>query len=102
MDVTPSTPGKRSRAKAKEPATEKVAKPVITAKKPRARKRAVETVSEGTTTEALVTAAPSVDEIQGMIATAAYYLAAERNFTPGRELDDWLEAERRIHATLFG
>jgi hypothetical protein len=37
-----------------------------------------------------------------MIAMAAYYLAAERNFSPGRELEDWLEAERRIHATLFG
>jgi hypothetical protein len=29
------------------------------------------------------------------IAVAAYFLAAERNFEPGRELDDWLEAERR-------
>jgi len=46
--------------------------------------------------------APSTDELQGMIATAAYYLAAERNFSPGRELDDWLEAERRIRSTLFG
>ena len=29
------------------------------------------------------------------VAVAAYFLAAERNFEPGRELDDWLEAERR-------
>ncbi|TRZ67534.1 MAG: DUF2934 domain-containing protein [Rhodocyclaceae bacterium] len=27
------------------------------------------------------------------IATAAYYKAAARSFSPGRELDDWLEAE---------
>jgi hypothetical protein len=33
-----------------------------------------------------------------MIATAAYYLAERRNFEPGHELDDWLEAERQIHA----
>jgi len=43
---------------------------------------------------------PNADELRGMIETAAYYLAAERNFSPGRELDDWLEAERRIRATL--
>lgn len=28
---------------------------------------------------------------------AAYVLASERGFEPGRELDDWLEAERRFH-----
>lgn len=27
------------------------------------------------------------------IATAAYFLASARGFTPGRELDDWLAAE---------
>jgi hypothetical protein len=37
-----------------------------------------------------------------MIATAAYYLAAARNFTPGHELDDWLEAERSVRAKLYG
>jgi hypothetical protein len=35
-------------------------------------------------------------DLTGTIATAAFYLAAERNFAPGHELDDWLEAERRI------
>jgi hypothetical protein len=102
MDVTPSTPGRRSRAKTKEPAVEKIAKPTVTAKKPRSRKRAEQTATASAETEAVVTATPSADELQGMIATAAYYLAAERHFSPGRELDDWLEAERRIHATLFG
>lgn len=27
------------------------------------------------------------------IATAAYYKAASRGFAPGKEIDDWLEAE---------
>lgn len=27
------------------------------------------------------------------IATAAYYKAASRDFVPGQEIDDWLEAE---------
>ena len=30
------------------------------------------------------------------VATAAYYLAEKRGFTPGNEIDDWLEAEREI------
>jgi hypothetical protein len=28
----------------------------------------------------------------------AYTIAEEHGFTPGRELDDWLEAERRVDA----
>lgn len=32
------------------------------------------------------------------IAVAAYYRAQARNFAPGYELKDWLEAEREIHA----
>ena len=39
--------------------------------------------------------APPTD-LTATIATAAFYLAAQRNFAPGHELDDWLEAERRI------
>jgi hypothetical protein len=35
-----------------------------------------------------------------MIATAAYYLAERRNFTPGCELEDWLAAEKQIKASL--
>lgn len=34
--------------------------------------------------------------LQAMIATAAYYLAEQRNFTPGSELQDWLAAEQFI------
>ena len=44
-----------------------------------------------------MTAEPPVD-MSGIIATTAFYLAAERDFAPGRELDDWLEAERRVRA----
>lgn len=32
------------------------------------------------------------------IATAAYYRAQTRGFSPGSELIDWLEAEREIDA----
>ena len=30
------------------------------------------------------------------IAVAAYYNAETRGFSPGRELDDWLDAEKQI------
>ena len=43
---------------------------------------------------------PAPEDVGAMIATAAYYLAAARNFSPGHELDDWLEAERTVHARL--
>jgi hypothetical protein len=35
-----------------------------------------------------------------MIAEHAYYLAAERGFSPGNELDDWLAAEVAIDRQL--
>ncbi|MGB7932304.1 MAG: DUF2934 domain-containing protein [Gammaproteobacteria bacterium] len=34
------------------------------------------------------------------IATAAYYRAQIRGFSPGGELNDWLEAERQINAPV--
>lgn len=37
-----------------------------------------------------------MEDMNGMIATAAYYLAERRNFAPGHELDDWLEAEQQL------
>ncbi len=37
-----------------------------------------------------------------MIAVAAYFLAEKRNFIGGRELDDWLTAERDIDAAQPG
>jgi hypothetical protein len=37
-----------------------------------------------------------------MIADAAYFLAEQRGFRPGHELDDWLSAERQIEALLQG
>ena len=102
MEVNTGTPAKRSRAKVKSAATEEK-KPTVAVKKARAPKK----VSVATTItvtrapiaqETAVRVQPSADEIKAMIATAAYYLAAGRHFSPGHELDDWLAAERRIQA----
>lgn len=35
-------------------------------------------------------------EFQEMVAKRAYDLAEKRGFSPGHELDDWLQAEREI------
>lgn len=43
---------------------------------------------------------PSAEESRrrNRIAVEAYYLAERRGFRPGGELEDWLEAEKRIDA----
>ena len=35
-----------------------------------------------------------------MIAEAAYYIAEQRGFGTGREVEDWLLAEKQVDATL--
>lgn len=40
--------------------------------------------------------------LEVMIAEAAYYKAEKRNFYPGNELRDWLEAKREIIALVYG
>ena len=97
MEMTPegspgSSPAKRT-TKSKAP-VKSAAEAAPAAKKPRAPGK--------TLTTNTAAAEPSSEELGGMIATEAYYLAAARNFTPGHELDDWLEAERKVRAKLYG
>lgn len=40
--------------------------------------------------------AVSAQERQRMISEAAYFIAEQRHFRPGSELDDWLLAEAQI------
>ena len=42
----------------------------------------------------------SEDERRRMIAEAAYFRAARREFAPGGELEDWLAAQREVDALL--
>ena len=42
------------------------------------------------------TAILNAQEREQAIATAAYYRAQARDFEPGFEMDDWLEAEREL------
>ena len=41
-----------------------------------------------------------LDEFREMVAVNAYYRAEKRSFDPIHEMDDWLEAERRVKADL--
>jgi hypothetical protein len=115
MESTPDTSSaKRSRAKlkvvaAKPVETRSVEKRAAPVKKPRAPRKSPTTeaaVAEpAVVTELQVSAAtlnPAPEDMGAMVATAAYYLAAARNFSPGHELDDWLEAERAVRTQLYG
>ena len=44
----------------------------------------------------------SPDETRQRIAEAAYYRAKQRGFEPGRELEDWIEAESEIMGRING
>lgn len=41
------------------------------------------------------------DQLQRMIAEAAYYKAEKRGFSPDGQVSDWLEAEKEIMAIVF-
>jgi len=47
--------------------------------------------------------APHIHEDRNAcIAEAAYFIAERRGFAPGRELEDWLQAENEVDARLIG
>lgn len=39
---------------------------------------------------------PETVDLEAQVAEAAYYLAEQRGFCPGYELDDWLAAEAQV------
>jgi hypothetical protein len=46
--------------------------------------------------------ATSSEETRRRIAEAAYFRAKERNFEPGHELEDWVEAESEVMGRING
>jgi hypothetical protein len=94
MEITPVTPAVRTAkvraAKTAVPKSSSKAAPAVAAKPPTAeRKRKVPAK------QVVSSAAP---DLAYLIATAAYYLAEQRQFTPGHELEDWLRAEQQVLA----
>ena len=51
-------------------------------------------------TEVEVKSPETPEEIAAWIAVAAYHKAQERGFTPGNEVENWIEAEREIASKL--
>lgn len=100
MDATPATPAtKRIRTKTQE--AKPTRKTLTTSRrKSGARQVASEVAmhSEILSEMASEIAREIPGDLHSMIEQAAFYRAAERGFAPGHELDDWLEAERRVRA----
>lgn len=85
MDAIPTTAQTRGRGKSATPSA--AAEPKASAKTAR-RRKPKEPVG-----------AVEIGDRGQLIATTAYFLAAARGFEPGHELEDWLEAERRVSAS---
>ena len=97
MDLTPiNSTTKKVRAKSTTAAPKEKKDKVAATKAVRARKKAV-SVPESMPASGM---AVSSEQLTAMIATAAYYIAAARNFAPGNEMEDWLEAERQVLNSL--
>lgn len=43
---------------------------------------------------------PATSDRQHMISEAAYFLAQQRGFVPGQEMQDWLQAEQQVDALV--
>ena len=68
-------------------------------KMPRSRKVTERKAATGVKTRRRKTnSGASQEKRQAMIAEAAYFKAEQRNFTPGYEELDWLEAEKEIES----
>ena len=82
----------------------KSGKPAARQAKPAVRsKPAVSTQSRARAKPAQTTpAASDIGASHDHVAVAAYFRAQDRGFTPGAEMDDWLQAEQEIRATGAG
>jgi hypothetical protein len=56
------------------------------------RNRTTKSQALGTSARAEV----SAEEVRKLIAEAAYYRAKKRGFTPGHEVEDWVQAEAEV------
>ncbi len=62
------------------------------------RKTPAKSVDPGASRDAKPAATP--ENFAAMVAEAAYYLAEQRGFKAGFEMEDWLAAEAQIHAGI--
>jgi hypothetical protein len=79
-------------AKKERPAPERQAP----AKAPKTRTKARSTEPQASPFEPRARAEVPADEVRKLIAEAAYYRAKKRGFTPGHEVEDWVQAEAEV------
>jgi len=87
-----------------KPSSSSPAKTLMTSVSPNSPRRAAESkANSGVKPDSLPehSAAPvGADTRRAMIAEAAYYIAEQRGFSDGRDVEDWLLAEKQIDAGL--
>jgi DUF2934 family protein len=44
----------------------------------------------------------SQEEVRKLVSEAAYYRAKQRGFTPGHEIEDWVQAEAEVMRRIAG
>lgn len=94
---TTKSAGPKSSVPAKKPVETKpvAAKPVAAKPKAAAAPRKRKTLT-------IAPQSPASADLTPMIATAAYYLAEQRQFAAGYEMQDWLAAEQLVRASMIG
>ena len=95
MQVSSGTPDPIKKSRAKLPKDT-----LVTKQAPKPRSSRKKAVAQPVALEASVAGPVVMEDLSDMIAVAAYYLAAQRNFMPGRELDDWLAAEQAVKSQV--
>ena len=85
-------------AKKERPAPERPAP----AKAPRTRTPKTEPSKPAPSFGAHARAEVSAEEVRKLIAEAAYYRAKKRGFTPGHEVEDWVQAEAEVLRRIRG
>ena len=89
---------------AAKPSSSRPVKALMTSVSPKSPPRAAESKSNsGAKPDSLLEHSPapvSADTRRAMIAEAAYSIAEQRGFSDGRDVEDWLLAEKRIDAGL--
>ncbi len=104
---TASKTATKKKSGKKKTSAKKTTKKTNTKKKPAAKKTTTKKASKKTSRHSSKVHRASstqlninAEERWRMIATAAYHKAEARGFAPGREAEDWFEAEKEVDALL--
>ncbi|MGC3981111.1 MAG: DUF2934 domain-containing protein [Steroidobacteraceae bacterium] len=100
METVPVTPAARTtKVRAAKAAESKSSKPAKKSDAVKAEPAAAPVKRKTSTKKVVAPKAAQPADLTPMIATAAYFLAEQRHFAPGCELQDWLAAEQMIRSS---